>query len=39
MAKGTKLFEFEKGEIAALKTVGKSQRDFEDLRTQENCYM
>ena len=27
MAKGTKLFEFEKGETAALKRVGKSQSD------------
>ena len=27
MAKGTKLSEFEKGEITALKRVGKSQRD------------
>ena len=26
MAKGTKLSEFEKGEITALKKVGKSQR-------------
>ena len=28
MAKGTKLSEFEKGEITALKRVGKSQREF-----------
>ena len=27
MAKGTKLFEFEKGKIMALKRVGKSQRE------------
>ena len=27
MAKGTKLSEFEKGEITALKRVGKSQRE------------
>ena len=27
MAKGTKLSEFEKGEITALKIVGKSQRE------------
>ena len=27
MAKGTKLFDFEKGEITALKSVGKSQRE------------
>ena len=27
MAKGTKLSEFEKSEIAALKRVGKSQRE------------
>ena len=27
MAKGTKLFEFEKGRITALKRVGKSQRE------------
>ena len=27
MAKGTKLFELEKGEITALKRIGKSQRE------------
>ena len=27
MTKGTKLFEFEKGEITVLKRVGKSQRE------------
>ena len=31
MAKGTKLFEFEKGEITTLKRVGKSQRNFGGL--------
>ena len=34
MPNGTKLSEFEKGEITALKRVGKSQRNFEGLRTQ-----
>ncbi len=34
MAKGTKLSEFEKGEIIALKRVGKSERKFEGLRIQ-----
>ena len=32
MAKGTKLSEFEKGDITALKRVGKSQRNFKGLR-------
>ena len=32
MAKGTKSSEFEKGEITALKSVGKSQWDFEGLK-------
>ena len=34
MAKGTKLFEFEKGEITTLKRIKKSQTNFEGLRTQ-----
>ena len=33
MAKGTKLSEFEKGEITVLRRVGKSERNFEGLRT------
>ena len=32
MDKGTKLPKFEKGEIIALKRVGKSQRNFEGLK-------
>ena len=32
MAKGTKLSEFEKGEIIALKRVEKSQRNFKGLK-------
>ena len=34
MAKESKLSEFEKGEITALKRVRKSERNFEGLRTQ-----
>ena len=34
MAKGSKLSEFAKGEIADLKRVGKSERNFKGLRTQ-----
>ena len=41
MAKGTKLSEFEKGEITALERVGKSQRESsKDLWRSKtvNCY-
>ena len=34
MTKGTKLSGFEKGEITAMKRVGKSHRNFKGLRTQ-----
>ena len=30
---------YEKGEFTGLKRVGKSQRNFEGLRTQKNYYM
>ena len=33
MAKGTKWSEFEKGEITAPKRVGKSEKNFEGIRT------
>ena len=40
MTKGTKISEFEKGEITALKRVGKSQRAISKaFRCNKTCYL